>query len=307
MSDLPKRTLGRTGLEVTALGFGAMELRGSPRGRPITPEAADAVLNGALDAGINYVDTSIDYGVSEEFIGQFISHRRSEYYLASKCGCVVGEAAAERGERIGHIFTKENVQAGIEQSLKRLKTDCIDVMQFHTSPSKEALEEEDLIDLLGKFKEQGKIRFIGISATLPHIRDHVKMGVFDVFQIPYSALERDHEELITLAAQAGAGTVIRGGVAKGAPSPDKQSGDRWAAWQRSGLDLLLNEGVSRMELMLRFTLSHPGLSTTIVGTMNPQHLKDNVTIAEKGPLPLALYEEAKRKLSATGFVPERHS
>lgn len=210
-----------------------------------------------------------------------------------------------RGERIGHIFTKENVQAGIEQSLKRLKTDCIDVMQFHSSPSKETLEEEDLIDLLVQFKEQGKIRFIGISATLPHIRDHVKMGVFDVFQIPYSALERDHEELITLAAQAGAGTVIRGGVAKGAPSPDKQSGDRWAAWQRSGLDLLLNEGVSRMELMLRFTLSHPGLSTTIVGTMNPQHLKDNVTIAEKGPLPQALYEEAKRKLMAAGFVPEK--
>ncbi len=303
MPDLPKRTLGRTGLEVTTLGFGAMELRGEPRGRPITPEVADIVLNTVLDSGINYIDTSIDYGVSEELIGQFISQRRSEYFLASKCGCKVG-AEMVAGQRSGHEFTKENVQAGIEQSLRRMKTDCIDVMQFHSSPSQEELEKEDVVDVLVKLKEQGKIRFIGISAILPDIKDHIEMGVFDVFQIPYSALEREHEEQISAAAEAGAGTVIRGGVAKGAPSPDKQAGDRWVTWQRSGLDSLLDEGVSRMEMMLRYTLSHPDLSTTIVGTMNPEHLKQNVELAQRGPLSTGLYEDAKRKLTAAGLVPE---
>lgn len=89
MVGLPKRQLGRTGLQVTMLGYGAMELRGAPRARPTTEQQAETILNAVLDAGINYIDTSIDYGVSERRIGRYIAHRRSEYYLASKCGCLV--------------------------------------------------------------------------------------------------------------------------------------------------------------------------------------------------------------------------
>src|SRR5207248_10469101 len=102
MPDLPMRQLGRTGLQVTMLGYGAMELRGGPRGRPISDEQADRILNAVVDAGINYVDTSIDYGVSEERIGQFIAHRRSEYFLASKCGCLVG-AQPGADDRLPHV------------------------------------------------------------------------------------------------------------------------------------------------------------------------------------------------------------
>jgi hypothetical protein len=76
-----KRELGRTGLQVTTLGYGAMELRGAPRARDITEAQAETILNKVLDAGINYIDTSIDYGLSEERIGRYISHRRAEYYL----------------------------------------------------------------------------------------------------------------------------------------------------------------------------------------------------------------------------------
>ena len=91
MPDLPKRTLGRTGLDVTTLGYGSMELRGVPRGREVSEEQAERILNAVLDAGINFVDTSIDYGVAEERIGRYISQRRSEYFLASKCGCLAGD------------------------------------------------------------------------------------------------------------------------------------------------------------------------------------------------------------------------
>ena len=84
MTDLPKRELGRTGLQVTMLGYGAMELRGAPRGRDVTEAQAETILHAVLDAGINYIDTSIDYGFSEERIGRYIANRRSEYYLASK-------------------------------------------------------------------------------------------------------------------------------------------------------------------------------------------------------------------------------
>jgi len=109
---IPKRELGRTGLPVTVLGYGAMELRGAPRGRDVTEAQAETILNAALDAGINYIDTSIDYGLSEERIGRYIAHRRSEFYLASKCGCLVGATPAPPGQRGQHVFTRENILKG---------------------------------------------------------------------------------------------------------------------------------------------------------------------------------------------------
>src|SRR4051812_42923837 len=102
-TGLPTRTLGRTGLQVTQLGYGAMELRGGPRGRPIDDRQAEEVLKAALDSGINYIDTSIDYGVSEERIGKFIGDRRSEFFLASKCGCPVGYERKSRDDRPPHV------------------------------------------------------------------------------------------------------------------------------------------------------------------------------------------------------------
>src|SRR5690349_13200777 len=91
MGNISNRLFGKTGFEGTVLGYGAMEIRGSRiwGGRPVTEEQAETILNAVLDAGINFLDTSNDYGRSEEFIGRFISNRRDEYFLATKCGCTV--------------------------------------------------------------------------------------------------------------------------------------------------------------------------------------------------------------------------
>ena len=295
MANLATRELGRTGLQVTTLGYGAMGLRGAPRGREVSNQQADSILNAVLDSGINYIDTSIDYGDSEEHIGRAISHRRSDYYLATKCGCVVG-GPPERGSQLPHVFTRENIVAGVNQSLARMKTDYIDVLQFHSGPSREELEENGAIETVLDLKREGKVRFIGISSTLPHLADHIAMGVFDVFQIPYSALQREHEEVITAAAQAGVGTVIRGGVAKGAPSRGKQEGSAQGPGQQAELEDLL-EGMTPMEFILRFTLTHPDLHTTIVGTISPDHLRENLDALQKGPLSSDLYQEARRRLT----------
>jgi aryl-alcohol dehydrogenase-like predicted oxidoreductase len=125
------------------------------------------------------------------------------------------------------------------------------------------------------------------------------MGVFDVFQNPYSALEREHEELITRAAEAGAGIVIRGGVARGEPRRGQGQEAKWSRWESAALDDLL-DGASRTEFMLRFTISHPDVTTTIVGTLDPQHLTQNLAAASLGPLPADVYEEAKRRLTEAG-------
>ena len=299
---IPKRELGRTGLAVTVLGYGAMELRGVPRGRDVTEAQAETILNAVLDAGINYIDTSIDYGLSEERIGRYIEHRRSQYYLASKCGCLVGATPAPPGQRNAHVFTRDNIVKGVEQSLTRMKTDYLDVVQFHASPSKETLEEHGALEALLELKEAGKVRFVGISATLPHLLDHIATGVFDVLQIPYSAVEREHEAAIGAASEAGAGIVVRGGAAKGAPSEGKRRGLQWDRWRQAQLDDVL-AGISPMEFILRFTFTNPDLDTTIVGTVSPSHLQANIDALGKGPLPPDLYAEAKRRLAAAGSAP----
>lgn len=308
MTALPTAVLGRTGLEVSKLGYGAMELRGTDHFPRLTPAEASAILNGVLDGGINYIDTSPDYGYSEELIGRHIAGRRGEYFLASKCGCPVEPAEMPHKDRKPHSFTRANIRAGVEQSLKRMRTDYLDVVQFHISPSKAVLEENDSIAELEALKKEGKLRFIGMSGTLPELPEQIAMGMFDVFQIPYSLVERDHEQLIHKASMAGAGIVIRGGVARGVIVKDEAVIDDYPEFLQAGFrarrrrwretevaDLL--QGMSPMEFMLRFTIGHPDMSTTIVGTANPAHLKANVAAAAKGPLSRDLYEAARRRFS----------
>ena len=301
MTTLPQKPLGNTNVEVTTLGYGAMELRGGSRGPQISDPDAEAVLNAVLDAGINMIDTSIDYGRSEELIGKFISHRRSEYFLASKCGCVPG---AEGGAE--HVHTAANIRIGVENSLRLLNTDHIDLVQFHRSLTRQEFEAEGALQEAMALKKEGKIRFIGVSGTLPNLEEQVQMGVFDAFQIPYSALQREHEDVIQRASEAGAGIIIRGGVARGAPSDWQQrsyymlsTDDLQNRWDGAKLDELLDD-MNRMEFMLRFTLSHPHLDTTIVGTSSIDHLQDNVAAALRGPLPSDVFEEAKRRLALAG-------
>lgn len=297
---LTKRTLGRTGLEVTDLSYGAMEVRGSRiwGGRPVEDAQAEAILHAVLDSGINFIDTANDYGRSEEFIGKFLQARRSEYYLATKCGCSVVHKDAETDDT-PHIWTRENLFRGLHESLTRMKTEYVDVMQLH-NPSVEQTKQGDLVAVLQEMKQQGKVRWIGCSATHPHLDTYIDSGVFDVFQIPYSALERQHEDAITRAGEAGAGTIVRGGVARGEPGVGLGDGDRWAAFEKAGLDELRGAGESRTAFLLRFTLSHPQMDTTIVGTLIPKHLEENVRIAEQGPLPADIYAEAKRRLVISG-------
>jgi aryl-alcohol dehydrogenase-like predicted oxidoreductase len=183
-----------------------------------------------------------------------------------------------------------------------MRTDYLDVLQFHISPSRKTLEEQGALETVLELKRAGTIRFVGMSGTLPNLPDHIAMGVFDVFQIPYSAVEREHEALITAAARAGAGIVIRGGAAKGAPTEGKQAGLQWDRWRQVHLDDLL-AGTSPMEFILRFTFTHPDMHTNIVGTIDPGHLEHNVDVLQQGPLPADVYAEAKRRLDAAGSTP----
>jgi aryl-alcohol dehydrogenase-like predicted oxidoreductase len=316
MAALATSPLGRTGLQVTRLGYGSLNLggKGTRSARYVDPATAERVLNVALDSGINLIDTAPDYGEAEEVIGRYLSNRRDEYFLASKCGCPVGALSAlpppPNGPR-PHNYTPDNIRAGVDQSLGRMGTDHLDLVQIHESPTAAAMEANDSIATLLQLRQEGKVRFIGISSTLPNVVEHLSMDVFDSFQLPYSALQPEYETIIDQAAAKGVGVIIRGGMAQGsiattpeAAPPHRQDQVRAQndLWARSAVDEVL-EGMSPMEFMLRYTLTHPGVTSVIVGTANPAHLADNLAAASRGPLPGSVYDQARRRLAEAGDQP----
>ena len=118
-------------------------------------------------------------------------------------------------------------------------------------------------------------------------------------------MQRRHENLITKAGEAGAGIIIRGGVAQGEPGVAQgRASDQWDRFEKAKLDELCEPGETRTAFILRFTLSHPYCHTTIVGTLLPEHLQENVSTTLRGPLPSDVYEEAKKRLDAIGETPE---
>jgi aryl-alcohol dehydrogenase-like predicted oxidoreductase len=300
---LPKRVLGRTGLEVTQLGYGAMEIRGDRiwGGRACSDEQARTILNAVLDAGINFIDTANDYGTSEMYIGRHIAKRRADFFLATKCGCHMMFAGDH--DETPHFWTRENILRNICDSLMKMETPYVDVLQLH-NPTVELAEEHGLVDLLRELRDAGAVKHIGCSSTIPDLERYIDWGVFDTFQIPYSALDRRHENLIAKAAEGGAGIIIRGGVARGEPgrSGGGSRAEWWDAFERAKLDEL-RDSESRTSFLLRFTLSHPHCHTTIVGTLQAEHLRENIAAAMRGPLPAEVYAEAKKRLTEAGESP----
>ena len=294
---MEKRRFGRTELQLTEIAYGAMELR------KVDETQADRLLNGVLDAGINFIDTSPDYGPSEELIGKFISNRRSEYILASKCGCNIPR---EDNDDVGHIWTREQMFHNIEHSLKSLKTDHLDLWQIH-SATVDDVKNGDLVSAMEEVQEQGKVRFIGYTATgkgqfaFTDVVEMLSWNVFDFFQLPYCIVARVHEQTISAVSGKDAGVILRGTV-----KPDYartyEKGDWDELWSKANLDDLAADGEDRYRFMLRFAISHPDFSTDIIGTRSLEHLKANIKTFEIGALSDDVYNEAKTRLDAIGVT-----
>ena len=244
MQSIPKKTLGRTGLRVSQLGYGSMGIRGPNTWgvRTVSDQDAERLLHMVLDAGINLIDTAPDYGVSESRIGRYLADRRDEYILATKCGC--DYVQHDDHLEVRHTWQRDVIERNLAASLDRLQTDYIDLLQFHGGDAA-TLQREGLIELLQQFREQGRVRYIGVSSSLPHLPGLIDLGVFDVFQIPYSCLEPQHDEWINAAAAQAAGIIIRGGIAKGGPDAEIQRPELNDVWQQAQLDELLLDGQSR--------------------------------------------------------------
>ena len=294
---MEKRTLGRTGIEVSRLGLGLAEIsRQELQGRE-TPDAAQ-VLNLALDIGINFLDTAPCYASTEALMGSAVSHRRDEYFLASKCGHAV-ETEAEP-------WTAGLIAESVDRSLRRLNTDYLDILQLH-SCDLDVLERGEVIEAVIKAREQGKTRFIGYSGDNEAALWAARSGIFDTLQTSFNLVDQGaRRELFGAARASGMGIIIKRPVGNGVwgrtSSPYKYA-DEYFRRAQSMMEAGPVPGAPEdpMLVAMGFLLAHDEVDTAIAGTHNPAHLRGNVDMIERDlPIPAGVVEELHRRFDTVG-------
>ncbi len=302
--NLRKRTLGRTGLEVTELGFGALEIGRDwaadvdPQPGHLTLEQAGRLLNDLLDRGIDFIDTAPAYWFSEEYIGRAISHRRSEFILATKVG--------EHCDRDGSYYDYSGSACSefIDRSLQRMHTDVIDLIQIH-SASIETLEKGDAWQALDTARRAGKVRYIGMTGQVDACKRAVELGGYDTIQVPFNLLAPDAAaELFPMCMQQNIGVIIMRGLASGKLTPKFQNlQDPGLKSQVQHLDqqarLLYGEDEqSLVRAALRYVMSEPAVSTAIIGTRRMDAIEANLAMLNE---PISEEEaSALKKLAGSG-------
>ncbi len=290
------RMLGKTGLQVSEIGFGAAQI-----GNPSLPESqVEAVLNKVLDLGIAFIDTAAMYGDSEERIGKFIAHRQDEFVLATKCGDYQVINGGKR-ETVKD-YSPEGILRTNDTSRSKLKMDVIDIVQFHGLPG-EADDWNAAFDALLEAKDRGWTKFVGVSADGSAAAEAAKRWDLDTQEFTYNVLfQESAENLMPTLRDRDMGTIIKRPIANGVylrpERPDGSfMGDPWDRAQRMPLRELLRElagDMSLIEFALRFTLSHEDVCTAIVGSTNMDHLAENVKISDGKALPEDVLENTKR-------------
>lgn len=278
--NVERRTFGRTGLQVSVLGFGGAEL-GFDDG--VTPERVTSLLQPAVDAGLNVIDTAAAYLASEQLVGRALVGRRDKVLLFSKCGKTDGFAKND--------WSAAGLRAQVEQSLKALRTDHLDLLQLH-SCGIDVLKKGEAIDTLEALRKEGKTRLIGYSGDGPNAVWAVKSGRFDALQTSLNvADQRVIGEALPLAVAAGMGVIAKRPVANvvwkygTTLPPDSYHHSYWERMRRLDFDFTRRPLPEAVEIALRFTLSQPGVATAIVGTSSPGRWQENAAIVAKGPLP----------------------
>ncbi|MBI2434365.1 MAG: aldo/keto reductase [Candidatus Hydrogenedentes bacterium] len=270
------RQFGKTDMQVTALGFGGAEIGFEEAAQGTVTK----LLNAALDAGLNVIDTAECYMNSEEMIGQAVGKRRKEYFLFTKCGHF------NPGE---DDWRPESLLKSVERSLKRLQTDYADLIQLH-SCSEEELRKGDVIEAVRTARDRGYARYIGYSGDSRAARYAVECGSFDTLQTSNSIADQEAIDLtLPLAREKNMGVIVKRPIANAAwrtgqkpVSPYHHT--YWERLQVLDYDFLRGDVKKGIEIALRFTLFLPGVHTAIVGTTNPERWTENARMLEAGPL-----------------------
>jgi aryl-alcohol dehydrogenase-like predicted oxidoreductase len=298
---MERRAFGNTGMQVGALGLGAAEI-----GYENTDDTTvDSLLGLALDLGVNVIDSAAMYADSEEKLGRALFGKRKQFLLFTKCGRYLPPRTSLTGLRlrarrrlqraIGRTGKYESLEWhpsalewDIEQSLRRLKTDRIDLIQLH-SCSEETLRHGEVIEVLQRVRHAGKVLHIGYSGDGAAACYAIQCGEFEAVEMSINIADQQALDLaVPLAHQHGMGVVAKRPIANGVwRSPQRpEHPENQVYWERLHdllhYDFLQDE--QAFAVALRFTLSVAGVHTAIVGTTNPAHLRQNAEFVETGLL-----------------------
>lgn len=293
------RTLGRTGLKVSALGFGA-----APVAYLKTQcDQVARLIDELLDHGVNLIDTAASYPGSEEFIGELLSARRGDYILVSKCGNIVPPGT--RGSK----WSEELVMTSVDRALVLMRTDHIDVMLLH-SCDLQTLQSGEALEGLLKAKRAGKIRHAGYSGDNQAAAYACVLPECDVIETSINYVDqRNIDTVLPIASKNNIGVIAKRPMAN-------------AAWLgldgRDGIYTnYVKEYVRRHNMLgitprdagltdtdwpefaLRFTLSFPEISTAIIGTTNPKHAMTNLKYVDKAGLTRNQIQNIREKFRST--------
>jgi aryl-alcohol dehydrogenase-like predicted oxidoreductase len=276
-AEMEKRQFGKTDMMVSVLGFGGAEIGF----QGVDVSEVKSILNNALDAGLNVVDTAECYVNSEEMIGNTVSHRRDDFYLFTKCG---------HGENFDvGAWSKVEILSSIERSLKRLKTDRLDLVLLH-SCSEEELRKGEVIEALQAAKAAGKTRYIGYSGDSFAALYAIESGAFDALQTSVNIADQEALELtLPKAKERSMGVIAKRPVANVAWKEKTKPEyfyiqEYWARFQKLKYDFLNGDLSEAVNTALRFTLSVDGVHTAIVGTTKKERWQENARMLQKGSL-----------------------
>ena len=275
---MEKRRLGKTDMEVSILGFGGSEIGYERASRETVAE----LLNSALDAGLNVIDTAECYYNSEELIGEAVANRRNDFYLFTKCG-------HPHGMESGANWSKASILESAERSLQRLKTDRLDLLQLH-SCSEAELKKGEVIDALQTARDKGYTRYIGYSGDSHAAHFAAQSGAFDTLQTSINIADQEAINLtVPLAREKQMGVIAKRPIANAAWKTghrpiDSYHHEYWERLRKLNYDFLRGDATKGISIALRFTLSVPGVHAAIVGTKKPARWGENARLLEAGAL-----------------------
>ena len=296
---MEKRQLGKTDMQVSVLGFGGSEIGFEGA----TEDTVARLLKGALDAGLNVIDTGECYQGSEELIGKTVADRRADYYLFTKCGHPRGIGSED--------WSPGSLLESIERSLRRLQTDRLDLIQLH-SCSESVLRKGDAIAALQTARDKGYARYLGYSGDRQAARYAVESGAFDVLQTSINIADQEAIELVLpLAREKRIGVIAKRPIANVAwkESHKPISPYHHVYWER--LNKLRYDFIRHLPMedsvahALRFALSVPGVHTAIVGTTKPERWQENAKMVAQGALAeaeFAAIRERWEEIAPAGWV-----
>lgn len=250
---MQSRPLGKTGLAVSPLGFGAFKIGRNEKVKYPQPydlptdDSVERLLNGVLDLGITLIDTAPAYGVSEERIGRCLAGRRKEFILSTKVGEVF-----ENGQS-RYEFGEAEVRRSVARSQQRLKTDVLDLVLIHTpADDLPVLSETDVVATLLSLKQAGQIRAVGLSGKTV-AAERLALEWADVLMVEYCRGETTHLPVIDEAARRGVGVLVKKGLGSGYLPPAEA---------------------------IPFVVGTPGVTSLVIGGLSLEHIAANIRLVE---------------------------